>query len=162
MKISVRVYVVLFSCVSSHTGLHYSCFSLLGVKVFYFRDVFVTLCCYIVFTWFVVSLPCCHCGPVFFPTDIIFHFCSVCVQRLLLLFLLLFDVTGVGVRCRLLPDIKATAARYCWHEKPLRNLSLRWKEHFHYLTILCWTPGNSHEVTGTDCVIQNALSFCTT
>lgn len=50
---------------------------------------------------------------LFLLTDIIFHFCGVCVHRLLLLFLLLFDVTGVGVRCRLLPDINATAARYC-------------------------------------------------
>jgi hypothetical protein len=33
---------------------------------------------------------------LFFLTDIIFHFCGVCVQRLLLLFLLLFDVTGLA------------------------------------------------------------------
>jgi len=93
---------------------------------------------------------------LFFLTDIIFHFCGVCVQRLLLLFLLLFDVTGVGVRCHLFPDINATAARYCWHEKLLRNLSLRWKEHFLCLTRFCWIPGNSREVTGTDSIIENA------
>ena len=65
MKTSIRVYVVLFSCFSSHIGLHYSRFSLLGVKLIYFRSVFVTLCCYIVFTRFVVFLLCCHCGLVF-------------------------------------------------------------------------------------------------
>jgi hypothetical protein len=58
--------------------------------------------------------------------------------------------------CRLLPDINATAARYCWHEKPRRNLSLRWKEHFPYLTRFFWIPASSREVTGTDSVIENA------
>jgi hypothetical protein len=114
MKTSIRVYILLFSCISSHTGLHYSRFSLLGVKLIYFRSVLVTLCCYTVFTRLVLFLLCCYCGlAFFFLADIIFHFCGVCVQRRLPLFLLLFDVTGVGVSRRLLPDISATAARYC-------------------------------------------------
>jgi hypothetical protein len=69
-----------------------------------------------------------------FLTDITSNFCGVCIQRLLLPFVLLFDVTGVGVRCRLLPDINATATRHSGRENPLRNLLLRSKEHFPYLT----------------------------
>jgi len=155
MTTSIRVYVVLFSCISLHTGLHYSRFSLFYVKLIYFRNVLVTLCCYVVFTRFVVFLLCCHCGLVFFSRILYFILRRLYTATAASVLIVVWCY-GVGVRCRLLPDINATAARYCWHEKPLRSLSLRWKEHFPYLTKFCWTPGNSHEVTGTDYVIENA------
>jgi energy-coupling factor transporter transmembrane protein EcfT len=116
----------------------------------YWSHCAVTLSSLVLLFFFFVAIV-----ALFFLTDIIFHFCAVCVQWLLLLFLLLFDVTGVGLRCLLLPDINTTA-RYCWHEKPRWNLSLRWKGHFPYLTRFCWIPGNSREVTGTDSFIENA------
>jgi hypothetical protein len=93
MKTSIRVYVLLFSCISSHTGLRYSHFSLLGVKRVYFRSVLVGLCCYVVFTGFVLFLLCCHCGLIFFFALILYFifealvysdccFCSYCCLML--------------------------------------------------------------------------------
>ena len=105
-----------------------------------------SICCFFFFVA-VVAL--------FFLTDIIFHFCGVCVQRMLLLFLLL-DVNG-GWR---------TLSTASWHQRHRCSILLTWKAasiliitlkgDFPYLTRFCWIPGNSREVTGTNSIIENA------